>query len=242
MNQLTETLMKTYRPSLAIVVYTNGMDEWHDAYLESHAFNDKGQLLEGKPLKQETIQGLVDVFFDERQNRVQIGGIIPANMIHFDVRPGGYYDMTWFRPAEKRHLFFVDGLHIPSGEAMVPAMLYQVKRKGLYVYALTSDERPALTTELYNAPYHNVSSDGDVCLGSAKVKKPTTRTYQAEMEYWEAMFWKSEFTHLAHAQNPTRTNLNLIWKGLIGTNNAFDNQELLPYMAGKKHLKLANLL
>ena len=227
---------------MAIVVYTSSVDGHNDAYLESHTINSKGQLLEGKPLCQETIQGIVDIFFDETQNRTLISGIIPENLIQFDVLPGGYYDMTWFRPAEKRHLYFFKELHIPSGEAMVPAMLYRVKRKYLYVYALLTDERPTINTSLYNAPFHNVDSEGSVCLGSAKVKKPSARTYQAEMDYWETMFWKSEFTHLAHAVNPTRTNLNLIWKGLIGTDKAFDNSELLPYRSGKRENKLVNVI
>jgi PRTRC genetic system protein B len=227
MNERTEALLKKYKPVVAIMVYSG---DRNDYYLESHDINDKGQILEGKPLKQETLDGIVDTFFDERQNRVQMGGLIPENVLRFSVLPGGKYVMSWFRPAEQRQLFFNEKLHIPSGQAWVPAMVYTVSGNDLFVFALRESVRPAETTKLYQAPFHNVSSSGKVCLGNAKVKKPEKNTYSNIMKYWEDLFWLSEFTHLAGGSNPTKSNLNIIWKRMVEENfTAFPVKELVVY-------------
>jgi PRTRC genetic system protein B len=219
MNDLTERLVKNFKPRLAIVVHTSEMNDWRDAYLESHEIDEAGRILEGKPLKQETIQCIVDVFFDERQNAVAVSGLIPSNVLQFEILPGGRYSLIWHRPAERRQIFFAGALHIPSGQAWVPALLYQTDGRKLSVYALASDDRPTESTPLYRAPFHNIYTDGSVCLGSAQVKKPAQKTYANLMKYWEDLFWLSEFSHLNGSDNPTKTNLALLWKRLVKEKN-----------------------
>jgi PRTRC genetic system protein B len=216
MNDITENLVKNYIPKLAIVVYTptNSDREWNECYLESHAISE-GKLMAGKPLKADTIEAMVDVFFDEQQNRAKVGGYIPENLLFFTSLPGGHYKIVWYTPAQRKYLHFVDALKIPSGEAWVPPMVWEASRKSLSVYALAIDVRPDPETELCKAPFHNVGMGGIVCLGSAKVSKPTDRTYESVMKYWEDMFWLSEFTHLQGGDSITRTNVNMLWKKLI---------------------------
>lgn len=235
MNELTDKLLKTFKPRLAIIAYTSAMNEWQDCYLESHEMNEKGQVLEGKPLKQETLQAMVDVFFDERKNRVEIGGMIPENLLHFKVMPGGHYEMIWYRPAEKRQIYFAPALCIPSGKAWVPPLIYHVEDKRLSVFAFKNESRPDENEKLFKAPFHNTWHQGDVCLGNAKVKKPAKNTYANLIKFWEDMFWLSEFTHLADASNPTVSNLNTLWKKLAGKNIKWDMKELKPI--DKKTLK-----
>lgn len=111
--------------------------------------------------------------------------------------------------------------------AMVPAMLYIANGKDMYVYALDSNERPTTTSKIYKAPYHNIYADGKVCLGSAEVKKPE-KTYQAVMQYWEDLFWKSEFTQLNGTIIRTKSNINTLWKNNIkAEKKAWDNDELI---------------
>src|SRR4051812_22891408 len=100
----TELLMQTYRPQVAIVVYKDNYGD--NFYLESHSVNADGALMEGKPLKQETIAGMVDVFFDERKNMLRVTGFMPENILSFDLLPGGNYKMVWHRPAEVRVMHF----------------------------------------------------------------------------------------------------------------------------------------
>src|SRR5690349_15115267 len=122
-NQRTSVLMSEYRPQLAVVVYQSGTER-DDYYLESHTIT-----AEGKPLLQETLQEMVDVFFDERKNTVNVRGLIPDNLLSFDLLPGGHYKMVWYRPAEIRVMHFAKQLQLPTAKTWVPAMVYVVNRK-----------------------------------------------------------------------------------------------------------------
>ena len=213
LNNRTETLLQTYKPKMSIVVYSSG----YDYYLESHTVTEDGKLSEGKPLLQETIQGIVDVFVNEHQNTAKIKGLIPDNLLSFELRPGGDYKMVWFRPAEIKFLHFAPQLKLKSAQAWVPAMLYVARNNTLGVFALKSNTRPTDLTKLYRAPFHNVSTDsGSVCLGSANVKKPKQLTYASIQQYWEDLFWLSEFTHL-NGVNPVKSKLFNVWKQLLAS-------------------------
>ena len=168
MNNRTTTLMSTYRPELSIVVYKND----RDYYLESHTINEKGQVMEGKPLLQETLQGIIGVFFDERKNMSQLTGILPDNLLYFALLPGGNHKLIWHRPAEVRVMHFAQALHLPTAKVWVPSMLYVAERNHLSVFALKANTRPTEKTKLFRAPFYNVSNEGSVCLGNASVKKP----------------------------------------------------------------------
>jgi PRTRC genetic system protein B len=213
-----ELLLSSFNPALSIIVYedkSNTGDRKY--YLESHEINDKGQVMAGRPLMQETIQGIVDTFFDENQNRSKVGGLMPDNLLSFSAQPGGYYDMTWYRPAEKRFIHFAKQLKLKSGEAWVPPIIYHVSRKSLAVYALKSNQRPVEATNLLRAPFHNVNDDGAVCLGNAQVFKPKEKTFTAYMKYWEDLFWLSEFSHLNGAGNPTKSSLSKVWTRMVNS-------------------------
>jgi PRTRC genetic system protein B len=187
-------------------------DDGHK-YFEAHEIDKAGRMLEGHPLRAETLAGIARIYHEETKPEI-FEGFFPECLLHFEpaLHTSGY-KMIWWRPACTQHLHFREDLHIPSGVAPVPAMVWSVKAGRLSVFALASDERPAADTKLLNAPFHNVSSSGGVCLGSAKAPR-ASRNYQSQMEYWETLFWKSEFTHLNNQQT-VKGNLNLIWKALI---------------------------
>jgi len=214
MNDNMELLLKTYKPEVAIVVY-GSRTVHNDYYLESHTFNEAGGLMEGKPLMEETLNSMVDVFFDERQNRLRVSGFIPENIVSFELLPGGSCHMTWYRPAEIRVMHFAAALKLNTGKMWVPAMYYVVNRNSLYVFATKKSGRPDMNTVLYRAPFFNVSDNGSVCLGSAQVKKPTIHSYENLMKYWEDLFWLSKFSHLNGATNPTKSDLSDVYKKLL---------------------------
>lgn len=214
MNERTERIRKNYEPVVSIVVYRSessitGEGEY---YLESHDINENGEVSQGKPLLQETIQGIVDTLFDERKNMAKFTGMLPENLLLFSLLPGGRYKALWFRPAEERVVHFSDGLNIPTGKANVPAMLYHVDAGHLSVFALKSNKRPIEKTRLCFAPFFNVNDAGSVCLGSANVKKPKDSSYQSTLKYWEDLFWLSEFTHVNGNDKKTTTPLVDLWK------------------------------
>lgn len=215
-NDRTSLLMSTYKPQLAIIVNkaVRPITESADYYLESHIISEDGKILEGKPLLQETIQEMVDVFFDERKNAVSVKGLITENLLCYEPLPGGHYKMIWYRPAEIRVVHFAKQLKLPTTKVWVPAMIYMADRKQLSVYALKTNGRPKENTKVFRAPFYNVNDSGIVCLGNASVKKPKEKSYSAFMKYWEDLFWLSEFTHV-NGDRTIKGDLNKTWKALI---------------------------
>jgi len=217
MNERTELLTTNYKPVLALQVYRteNKVSGFGEYYIESHDINDQGQVMQGKPLLQETLQGIVDVFFDERKNTAKITGMLPENLLSFTYMPGGNYRMVWYRPAEIRVIHFAASLRIGTAKAWVPAMVYVAESRTLSVFALKANTRPKETTKLCYAPFFNVNDSGSVCLGNANVKKPKDKTYQNLMQYWEDLFWLSEFTHVNGGDSKTTTKLKPLWTKII---------------------------
>lgn len=217
MSDITEILDSNYKPLQSIVVYgTAGVGRNPKYYLETHPVNDQGEVLAGKPLQQEDLNAIVDVFFDDRKEQFNVKGLLPENVLSFEVKPGGKYKMIWYRPAEIRVLHHAAQLKLATAKCWVPATLYVAEGRDLDVYALKTDDRPTEKTKLCIAPYFNVSPSGDVCLGSAKVKVPAQKTYTNLMKYWEDLFWLSEFTH-SNGATVKSGDVAAIWNKLIAS-------------------------
>ena len=218
--------MKDFKPTLAIMMYEGGDNDY---YLESHNINEEGQILEGKPLLQETIEGMVNVFFDDQRHRVDFKGIFPQNLLNFYLSRNGSYNMVWYNPAMERVMHFAPQLRLPTEKVWVAATFYKVVNKELYVYSFIGEDRPTEATVIYKPPFHNISDDGRVCLGNAQVKKPKENTYENLMKYWEDLFWLSEFTHI-NGGNKTKSIMWELWNKLITSKLSmkFPNDELLP--------------
>lgn len=231
MNELTEKLTGKYEPKQAIVVY-----EWQkNYYLESHVI-DKGKMLSGKPLTEDTLNDLVEFFQERKKQNSNLKGIVPSNMIYCDWSAEKKV-LVWYRTAEKRMMHFTENLHIPIGEAWQPDLLYVVKESELYVFAMKAYLKDH-KSRLCAPPYHNCSRNGSVCLGSAKVKRKQLSTYQEVIDHYELLFWGSEFSHLAAETTNTKCNLNTYWKQAIKTKKEFDLDILTPI----KNLTIKKLL
>ena len=227
-NSRTDELMKSYTPVLSVVVYKSN-DYYANYYLEGHTITDDGKIMEGRPLMQETMQGIVDVFFDENQNKQKFSGLFPDNMLSFKALPRGKYKMVWYRPAEKRVMYFKQELKMPSEQTWIPAMLYVTDGLGLDVFALSGNSRPNEATKLYRPPFWNVNDSGDVCLGNARVNRPQVKTYENLMKYWEDLFWLSEFTH-TNGDKLIKSDAKKVWKQLLTSKCTlkFPSKELIP--------------
>ena len=235
MNDLTDIIGSQFTPKLCLMVYECKRGHESEYYMESHEVNEQGAIMAGRPLMQETIDGLIDTFFDERKNSVTITGVLPENLLSFQSLPGGKYKMVWYRPAEERVLLHKPQLKLPSAvKAWVPATLYSTDGRHLEVMALGSNARPTAATRLYRPPYFNVNDSGDVCLGTANRNKPE-RTYAGIMEYWEDLFWKSEATHENGGKKVKEGSLAEAWKKKIKTGEKWKQAELVSSKQTLKH-------
>lgn len=219
MNDLEIMLNAQYRPVLSLVVYHNeqAIDGMEEFYLESHVVDKDGRALEGKPLQQDTLAKVVEVFRDKTERSALITGEMPRNVLHFAPTRAGDYTLAWFRPAQQKHLYFQDFSFTGDGLAMVPAMLFVARAAHLYAFALENNRRPGLKTNVWPAPFPNVSRTGIVCLGSAKVKAPREKTFSNLIAYWEELWWNSKFTH---GQNEiVKGGLIKLWKQQLRMKN-----------------------
>lgn len=240
MNRRTELLNTTYKPQLSIVVYKTDSTEHfgnENYYLESHKINEQGQVMEGKPLMEETLQGIVAVMQQQQKDKSILNGAVPYNLLYYKPIPSGKYNIAWYRPAEVRFFHFAQQLKLKSGKMWAPAVLYSVEAGSLYVYALKKDERPTEKTPLMRAPFHNVADDGKVCLGNAYVKKPLDKSFASAMKYWEDLFWLSEFAHLNGAANPTASPIADVYKKLLNSKEKIKWSDLKELKPSRRQIK-----
>lgn len=227
-NGLTQSLSERHEPKMAIIVYSgNG----NSVYLEQRDIN-KGKMGAGRPLSKKCLTEIMRTLAeDSKELTIGYHGEIPKNLLFADTTTGRL-KLVWYNPPRKRKMYFVNDLGIPNGEVKMPGIVYEMCNERLKVFAFKGR---VPKDELYQAPFFNVNNH-DVCLGSAKAKKPTNMTYAEAIKYWETLFWNSEFSHL-YGANPIEGNLAVITKKCIEDKQPFPIEVLIP-----SNTKLSSIL
>lgn len=207
MNKLTEQLKSLYRPKAALIAYQGENAKSSEYFLELRPIDDSGVMGEAIPVTYEFMNEIA-ANFSEAHNGIPTG-VLPEHLLFADTRKG-HEKYIWSNPARKRMMYFVPNLGIENVEYNVPGIVYIAKESSLAVYAY-KNKKLSDNTELFAAPFFNTSKES-VCLGAAKLKKPSNPTYTDLLEYWEKKFWLTEFSHLGGAGNPTKSNLVLVTK------------------------------
>lgn len=222
MNELTRNLMSVLTPRAALIAYScveYGKETYH---LELREIDDRGVMGEARPVTYEFMNELTHGYVAEH-NGVPYG-TIPPNMLYADNRYG-HMRYIWYNEPRKHMMYFRQSLGIENGEYLMPGIIYEAVGASLNVYAYKGSEPPTQNTELYAAPFFNVTRER-VCLGSANAKKKMNLSYEELCDYWERVFWLSEFSHLGSAGNPTKSNLVTVTKAAKSA--PFDENELKP--------------
>jgi PRTRC genetic system protein B len=142
--------------------------------------------------------------------------------------------VIWWSPPKSRSMFFKTSSHIKGtfdarGVAPCPALVFMGTERSLYVFAFKGDTSPTQNTALYQAPFFNVWSSGQVCVGNAVVPREEQR---GDPECWERMFFGSHFTHPNFAEKDRLTlgvNPVEFWKRHIDAPPAsFPEEVLVP--------------
>lgn len=230
MGKLNEVLNSKLVPTDALIFYKSSICNG-GSYVEHRKIRE-GKMESGSPLQVSALAKMlkaVDKYAHDTTTMSSLHGLIPKNLLYASSNLDTY-KLVWYRKQEKRMLYFVDGLEIPNGEMWVPGLVYATNGKGLRVFAYKGTRPKEI---LYRAPFFNV--DEKVCLGNAKVEKPKDMTYQNWMDYWEKMFWQSEFVHLL-GSNPIKGNLATLTKDLIATGKKFPLEQLIKAHATLKRL------
>ncbi len=214
-------MSESYKPKMAIVVY-ECTDQQEGPYLERRDIRN-GKMGAGVPLTKKCLTDIMSaIALDDNNVDYGLHGIMPENLIYADCTPGKT-KLVWYNPPRERQVFFTPTLGIEDGKMYVPGLLYIATEGTLKMYAFKGNKPKS---KLYRAPFMNVG-ENSVCLGNAKVQKPTDTTFSNVIAYWEEMFWRSEFSHIL-GDNPVMCNLSTLTKDLITSGAKFPNEVLTP--------------
>lgn len=101
--------------------------------------------------------------------------------------------LTWYRPAEKRPMYFVvDGVR-EKVDVFWPSMIFHAKGDRLFAVAYCAEGRPAGSTPVYLPPLANFWDSTEMCRGQAAYPKgwgPET------VPEWEHAVYGTYFTHI----------------------------------------------
>lgn len=130
--------------------------------------------------------------------------------------------MMWWEPPRTRAMFFETSSRngatfTARGTCATPGLVFVANHepKALYVFAVKGNAVPTKDTQLYQAPFFNVWSRGQVCVGNADYPGEDRIN---DPDSWMQMFFGSRFTH------PNFTEKDRLTKGVD------------PAMFWRKHL------
>lgn len=231
MNELTRNLTSLLKPKAALIAYIIDKDLRESEYfLELREIDDQGRMGAAQPVTYEFMNE-ISRNYTESHNAIPHGAI-PSNLLYADVRKGSER-YVWYNLPQHRMMYFRKDLGIENAEYNMPGVIYVVDKTHLKIYAFKGSDAPTLETELFHAPFFNVTAES-VCLGSAKMEMPSDVSFKRLQESWERRFWLSEFSHLGGRGNPTHSNLVLVTKA--ARDNEFDMEELKPMKMTLKNL------
>jgi len=235
---ITESFGTLYHPKSALVFYeSKGTDK--EMYVEHFDMDKNGMLINAHPLTEREAEALAKALHSEKQKEnafLKSGAILPTNILHINPsRDKGA--VLWYTKSQKRPLYFIEGLGIPSGQAFVPTMIWQATKNSLRVFALMGNSRPTEKTPLYYAPFFNIYEDGRVCMGSVNINIKNSACVEEFTKAWEDYFFNSYFSHLMGENSPVKGNCVSLWKDLVTSGRTFPTALL---KANNKTLK--NLL
>jgi PRTRC genetic system protein B len=218
----TEDFGTLYHPKSALVLYeSKGLDK--DMYVEHFDMDKNGTPINAHPLTEPEAGALAKALMTEKQKQsafLKSGGILPTNILHINPsRDKGA--MIWYTKSQKRPLYFIEGLGIPSGQGFVPAMVWQATKNSLRVFAVLSNRRPTEKTTLYYAPFFNIYEDGRVCMGPVSIDIKNSASVEEFTRAWEDYFFNSYFSHLMGENSPVKGNCVTLWKDLVTSDRTF---------------------
>lgn len=233
MNELTKELQQLLVPQAALIAYKKESSPYsskgQEYYLELHPIGKNGKLKAAIPVSHE-FMNLLTENYAINMSCIPYGKI-PSNLLWSNSRKG-HEKYVWYNPPGRRRMFFRESLNIANGEFNLPGIIYVAERNKLDVYAFKG-EKPNETDRLYLAPYFNVTGSS-VCLGNSSLSVPQNPTFDEWLEYWEKLFWMSEFSHLGGGVNPTKSNLVIVTEK--ARNHPFDYKELKSHNKRLKDL------
>ena len=202
---------KSIIPFSAVVLHQSPGSS--DVYGTKHRIEREGgapRLLEGSLL---TVEDLSQMLKALQSSGDQV------RWLDSQILAAGSEYMLWYSPPKMRPMFFESTQHMKcavKGQGLLasPGLVWLQSGSKLYVFATQAKGRPEKADPLYQAPFWNVWSSGEVCVGNAIRPQGSDA---GNPDAWEQMFFGSKFTH------PNFSELNRL---LLGDPVAYWAQQL----------------
>ena len=175
-------------PISAVVFYGASAQDIKGATL--HKIKKDNTLGLGSVVSQEKLSTLFESYISS-ESKIDSKNIINERLL-LDTPD----NLIWYRKRFKATMWFRAKEGVINVDAECSPLLFVVnrRRKSMRVFALSSNTRPTTNTKLYNAPLMNISGNGDLCLGSAKLPDIINGTEES-LSLCEASLIDSQFTH-----------------------------------------------
>jgi PRTRC genetic system protein B len=213
----------------ALLYYTGRDPDTSDVihYWQIHPIeiSEKGVplLKEGRPVEMKELEALCRATLP---NLVRSIGWIDPGLLAYGVGVAG--PLVFFRPEVRRPIYFGRQTKLPSGVVLWPSLVFVAHSRRLSVFVVKGPERPQWPTPLLMAPFLNVNSRHEVCLGSSKAPR---ECLPQDMEGWAEAFYKSAFTHTNAPDDHflKKGSIVQLWKELLsGARKRFPYHLLKP--------------
>jgi PRTRC genetic system protein B len=224
----------TYSLAAAVLVYTHPHQQ--HAFATRHFIEEHGGrpvICAGQPFTDADYRQLLQALAPKERPGMQWSD--PR------VLAKGLGRILWWSAPKSRSLFFKTSSHNTfdaRGIAPCPGLVFMGTERAMYVFAFKGETCPNQDTPLFQAPFFNVWSSGQVCTGNASLPAEDQRT---DPDSWERMFFGSHFTHPNFAEKDRLTlgvNPVQFWKELLqAPPAAFPSEVLVPL-----NLKVSDLL
>jgi len=226
MQNITHQFEQGYYPVKALLLYRS-QSESRSYYVEAFDIDKKtGKPINAHPLAQNELNALSKALLTKEQKQqayLMPNGLLPDKVLTLNTHSGV---VLWYTPAQEQTLFFKDTLTIPSGRASVPALVWKASKTALRLFALMENQKPDLKTSLFNAPFFNSSSQGNICMGTVHVDICESSSLEEFMKAWETAFFNSYFSHLNDQHQPVKGNIIQLWQSLIDSGKPFPTELL----------------
>lgn len=192
-----------WRLDRAILLYSASGGPQHSVYATLHAViagkGNQPQLDAGVPATKEACADIARALGAASS----LSGFTPPSLLYLGARA-----ILWWRPPGKARMHFdtrgtAAGDQVnDSAQAKIighrgavtpqPGLVFGVRGKDWFVFAVAGDKRPAPATQLLRAPYFNVWSTGGICTGTTPLPKSLSPD---TLDAYEEAFFGSNFTH-----------------------------------------------
>jgi PRTRC genetic system protein B len=225
-----------FRPILNLVVFRNDDDSYSTRfYIEKRRIYGDKTLGPAMPLDKRTLMSLVTEFSKEMESKIYLDRVIDNRIVYINQRPNREF-LIWKYSLNQANLFFADGTNILSGLYSIPNLLFMISSYGtvsVYAYKGIKDNVTD-GTELFQAPFLNTGSGGNVCMGDVTINIKQSISAIALMKKVENRFFASKFTHTSG--KIVLGSVQYLFDHHLGAQNPFDEEILIPLKIKVKSL------